>query len=436
MPSLIKATVDNITQLVSPKKRRGKRTKSKKPTSSTFSPRLTRLQRAKLQQQPPAPHPPTPEPAVLPPTPEPAVLPPTPVLSPSAKLNSPQFNMVNFNPTGKGSPYPATTILDEDESVPPPNTRPVDTEERVDSPPVRPTAVEELFDDPPPQPIIDLTEEDEPSVQVSDSDDGSLPPADVHPAPDDDVPPLDMPPSEFEAEEDEDALRAEAETAAAAQFPDFNAKPAARSCPPRDDSAERVVKSRIETKLTREVSNHSVGDPMARKVIGWCFVEHWIDLRAGQDNQEWVVVKKNGEIVLSYRPMPFDRIHLSYSGNAGEQLMVKADVYDESRYAEDGMKVWGVRGKRVFFEFETKTQYDCFLVAHTVSDGPKFIEEWYNKEGRFFQPPHKNPFQVFNPDGMEVDELNGHRIEEREPPLNEDEIDDEFDDYQPMSQAW
>jgi hypothetical protein len=408
MPTRVIATIEraagSIVQLVSPKKGRGKRSGSnrnisKKP-SPVNSPRVTRS-RSRRQQQPPAPRPPS--------SPEPAASP-----NANAHLASPPFNLTNFNASGKGSPFPRTpTVLDDKAPV-------IEIEETFAPPPVRSHVVEELFDDPPAR-IKQEDDEDLP-VEVANSDDGSR-----------SLAVLVVPSFEAEAKEpSEHALMADA----AARYEGFSAKPAPRSSAPQDDNAERAVKSRCITWFEREVSNHTVGDPRARGQVGWCLAEHWIDLRADRGHQEWVAIKKDEEIVLCYRPMPFDCLHLSYSGNAGEQLIVKADVYDESGYAEEGMVVWGVRGKRCYFHFESKSQYDCFIVAHTVGDGPKFAEEWYDKDGRFYQPPHANPFPVFNPNGMEVDKLNGYFIQERAPPLNERELDEEFDDFQPMSQAY
>jgi hypothetical protein len=197
----------------------------------------------------------------------------------------------------------------------------IEIEETFAPPPVRPHVVEELFDDPPAR-IKQEDDEDLP-VEVANSDDGSH-----------SLAVLVVPSFEVEAEEpSEHALMADA----AARYEGFSAKPAPRSSAPQDDNAERAVKSRCITWFEREVSNHTVGDPRARGQVGWCLAEHWIDLRADRGHQEWVAIKKDEEIVLCYRPMPFDCLHLSYSGNAGEQLIVKADVYNESGYAEEGM---------------------------------------------------------------------------------------------------
>jgi hypothetical protein len=98
--------------------------------------------------------------------------------------------------------------------------------------------------------------------------------------------------------------------------------------------------------------------------------------------------------------------------------------------------LWGIVFKHCYVEFDSKAHYNRGLANHTVDHGVELVQEWYDRDGRFYQPPHANPFPVFNPNGMDVDHVEGQRIEEREPPLHPEEVEEEFDAYQPYSQAW
>lgn len=339
--------------------------------------------------------------------------PPSPVASPeTAGSSPPSFKLANLQANALGSPYPAAAdgspvdpespvlLLSDDENSP----RAIAFPRRV---------VDELASV---TARLQLTESV--AVDALAVDPLAVDPLAIEAAP---VSPdgqwIALPPSDEAIE----------------KFDGFQAPQPPNGTPPMDDDSQRVVRYSNDGFFWREVSNHTIGDPIhrGRKVYG--LVQLWTDIRPGSRHMHYVVFKSLEEetrdiIMLAYRYLPFEDIHRSYCGTAGEHWKVKMDVYCESGYAEPGtyLAPGKAKPKRAFFEFPTEEQYICFIAGHYPSDGSKFFKEWYDKNGRFYQPPHANPFQINNPHGMEVDQLNGQPILDHERPLDSDQEDEFF----------
>ena len=75
----------------------------------------------------------------------------------------------------------------------------------------------------------------------------------------------------------------------------------------------------------------------------------------------------------------------------------------------------------------------------TRCHGLEFLEEWYNKDGRFVRGPTKPAHNIDNSNLMDIDEIEGRAVEQAVRARTEKEMREEYEEYGDFveeSQPW
>jgi len=172
-----------------------------------------------------------------------------------------------------------------------------------------------------------------------------------------------------------------------------------------------------------------------RSWLGFGTMTSYLDIRkSAQGEKTWWVFDVEGQVRLCFATPRFDKAEKYWTSNCGEQDMILADVYDQSLYATPGFRVDAVRLVLAVIKFKSHRDLDGMFHHSYGTKGSQFLEEWYNREQRFFRGPSSAPYHINDPNGMEVSHINGQEVHPAQRPLNHEEELEEFGEIQDFSQ--
>lgn len=193
--------------------------------------------------------------------------------------------------------------------------------------------------------------------------------------------------------------------------------------------------ARIPVDIDREVRNEEAGKPFERCHLGSGQAHIVLDLRKTavahpSVGRSWCFFETaEGVTKLQFQSPSKEFSFKQYTSNCGQQDYILADVYDQSKYTDEGMKkVTGARLGRYTLKFYNKDDLAAFLLFMHLDDGLDILREWYDIEGRFYRGPTAAPYAKNNPNAMQVSHINGITVKVAQPPIHPDEAERVFEE--------
>ena len=155
--------------------------------------------------------------------------------------------------------------------------------------------------------------------------------------------------------------------------------------------------------------------------------------------QYWYEFHVHSVLKCKLKVPDHEEAHQFLTGNAGKQNTFLIDQTDVSLYSAPGMIVYGPMFRRFCVEFPCKKSLDMMFTHATRCHGLEFLEEWYNKDGRFVRGPTKPAHNIDNSNLMDIDEIEGRAVEQAVRARTEKEMREEYEEYGDFveeSQPW
>lgn len=176
--------------------------------------------------------------------------------------------------------------------------------------------------------------------------------------------------------------------------------------------------------VNRVLHNPTIGDE-ARGELGTGTIQIVLDTRKNAHaGKTWIFFEADdGATKLQAQAPSYTTAHNYLTSNCGEQPYILADLYDQSRHITRADKAILIR---YTLRFQTIDDMKAALHHMYLVDGTSMVNEWMDKECRFYRGPTTAPYKVTNPNAMDVTHIEGREVREGRRPLAAQEEDDEF----------